>query len=37
LIAALAPLLELLNDSPVFIGRELHATVLELAGESAQS
>lgn len=37
LIAAVAPLLELLNDSPVFIGRELHATVLELAGESAQS
>ena len=37
LIAAVAPLLELLNDSPVFIGRELHATVLELAGESVQN
>ena len=37
LIVAVAPLLELLNDSPVYIGRELHATVLELAGESAQS
>jgi uncharacterized protein len=37
LIAAVAPLLDLLNDSPVFIGRELQATVLELAGENQPS